>query len=66
MKKFLDQVALNTEHHDVTRIEALMDMRRAAIAVYDGTDEQEIADWARPGAPPSIRPSRAGCQGEGG
>jgi hypothetical protein len=38
---------LHTEHHDVTRIEALMDMCRAAIADYDGTDEQEVADWAR-------------------
>ncbi len=47
MKQFLDQVALHTEHHDVTRIEALMDMCRAAVADYDGTDAQEVADWAR-------------------
>ena len=47
MKRFLDQVALHAEHHDVTRIEALMDMCRAAIAVYDGTEDQAVADWAR-------------------
>jgi hypothetical protein len=47
MTQFLDQVALHTEHHDVTRIEALTDMCQAAIAVYDGTDEQYVADWAR-------------------
>ena len=47
MKQFLDQVALHAEHHDVTRIEALMDMCRAAIAVYDGTEDQAVADWAR-------------------
>ena len=46
MKQFLDQVALHTEHHDATRIEALMDMCRAAIAVYDGTEDQAVADWA--------------------
>jgi hypothetical protein len=40
---------VSTEHEDVTRIEAYRKMLEAAIIVYDGTENQYVADWAREG-----------------
>jgi hypothetical protein len=44
---FLDALAVITEHEDVTNIEAFDQMCENAVAVYDGTDHQHVADWAR-------------------
>jgi hypothetical protein len=41
---FLDALAVITEHEDVTNIEAFDQMCENAIAVYDGTDHQHVAD----------------------
>jgi len=47
MRQFLDMVAVSTEHKDITRVQALREMCEAAIKVYDGTEGQPVADWAR-------------------
>ena len=41
------QLARATEHEDITIVEALRRMCEAAISVYDGTEDQRVADWAR-------------------
>jgi hypothetical protein len=43
----LDRLAVNTEHEDITTIQAYRKMCEAAITVYDGTDDQYVADWCR-------------------
>jgi hypothetical protein len=43
----LDVLAVTTEHKDVTKVQALREMCGAAIKVYDGTEDQAVADWAR-------------------
>jgi hypothetical protein len=38
---------VSTEHNDITKVQAYRQMCEAAIKVYDGTEEQRVADWAR-------------------
>jgi hypothetical protein len=40
-------LAVSTEHKDITKVQAFREMCEAAITVYDGTEEQHVADWAR-------------------
>ena len=47
IRPFLDELARATEHEDITIVEALRRMCEAAISVYDGTEDQRVADWAR-------------------
>jgi hypothetical protein len=46
-RQFLDVLFMTTEHRDVTKIQAFREMCEAAITVYDGTEDQRVADWAR-------------------
>jgi low affinity Fe/Cu permease len=48
-RQFLDVLFVTTEHKDITKIQAFREMCEAAIAVYDGTEDQAVADWAREG-----------------
>ena len=36
-----------TEHQDTMTVEAFRQMCEPVIAVYDGTEDQRVADWAR-------------------
>jgi hypothetical protein len=45
--EFWDALAVTTEHQDITKVQAFRDMCEAAIKVYDGTEDQAVADWAR-------------------
>ena len=47
VRDFWDALAVSTEHADITKAEAFRKMCESAIAVYDGTDDQHVADWAR-------------------
>jgi hypothetical protein len=40
---------VNTEHQDITRVQAFREMceGEATIKVYDRTEDQDVADWAR-------------------
>jgi hypothetical protein len=38
---------VSTEHKDITKLQAFRQMCEAAITVYDGTEDQHVADWAR-------------------
>jgi hypothetical protein len=42
-----DALALSTEHHDITRVQAFRKMCEATVKVYDGTSDQRFAEWAR-------------------
>jgi hypothetical protein len=46
-RQFWDTLAVTTEHKDVTKVQAFREMCEAAIVVYDGTEDQRVADWAR-------------------
>jgi hypothetical protein len=46
LRAFLDQMALATEHRDITNAQAVREICESAIAVYDGTENQYVADWA--------------------
>jgi hypothetical protein len=46
-REFLDVVATTTEHQDITKAQAVRQMLEAAIHVYDCTEKQYVADWAR-------------------
>jgi hypothetical protein len=46
-RRFWDRLAVTTEHQDITKVQAFREMCEAAIAVYDGTEDQHVADWAR-------------------
>ncbi|HMI99243.1 MAG TPA: hypothetical protein VK488_05365 [Gaiellaceae bacterium] len=46
-RQFVDVLALKTEHQDITKVQAFREICEAAITVYDGTEDQSIADWAR-------------------
>jgi hypothetical protein len=46
-RQFLDVLFTTTEHQDITKVEAFRQMCESAITVYDGTEEQSVADWAR-------------------
>ena len=46
-RQFLDVLFVTTEHRDITKIQAFREMCEVAINVYDGTEEQAVADWAR-------------------
>jgi hypothetical protein len=45
--QFLDALAKKTEHREITNVQAFREMLEAAVAVYDGTEDQRVADWAR-------------------
>jgi hypothetical protein len=45
-RQFLDVLFVTTEHRDITKIQAFREMCEAAITVYDGTEDQRVADWA--------------------
>ena len=47
LRQFLDRIALDTELQDITKAEAVREICESAIAVYDGTEDQYVADWAR-------------------
>lgn len=38
---------MSTEHRDIAKVHAFREMCEAAVKVYDGTEEQYVADWAR-------------------
>lgn len=46
-RRFVDELALTTEHRLVTRVQAFREMCEATVRVYDGTVDQQYADWAR-------------------
>jgi aromatic ring hydroxylase len=46
-REFLDVLFMKTEHQDITKVQAFREMCEAAITVYDGTEDQRVADWAR-------------------
>ena len=46
-RQFWDVLAVTTEHEDVTKVQAFRQMCEAAIKVYDRTEDQHVADWAR-------------------
>jgi hypothetical protein len=46
-RKLWDELAVNTEHRDITKVQAFREMCEATVKVYDGTEDQRVADWAR-------------------
>jgi len=46
-RQFLDVLFVTSEHKDITKIQAFQEMCEGAIMVYDGTEDQYVADWAR-------------------
>ncbi len=46
-RQFLDVMAITTERQGLTNTGALREMCESAIKVYEGTEEQPVADWAR-------------------
>jgi hypothetical protein len=46
-RQFMDVLFTKTEHQDITKFQAFREMCESAIAVYDGTEDQLVADWAR-------------------
>ena len=46
-RRLWDELAVTTEHRDVTRVQAFREMCEATVRVYDGTPDQHYADWAR-------------------
>jgi hypothetical protein len=46
-RQFLDVLFTKTEHKDITKVQAFREMCESAIEVYDGTEDQRVADWAR-------------------
>jgi len=46
-RQFLDVLFTKTEHKDITKVQAFREMCESAIEVYDGTEDQYVADWAR-------------------
>jgi hypothetical protein len=46
-RQFLDELFKTTEHQDITKVQAFRQMCESAITVYDGTEDQYVADWAR-------------------
>jgi len=47
LRQLWDRLAVTTEHQDVTRVQAFREMLEATISVYDGAEDQYVADWAR-------------------
>jgi hypothetical protein len=43
-EQFWDRLAVTTEHQDITKVQAFRQMCEAAIEVYDGTEQQPVAD----------------------
>jgi hypothetical protein len=46
-RQLFDVLAVSTEHEDITNVQAFRKMCESAITVYEGTDDQHVADWAR-------------------
>jgi hypothetical protein len=46
-REFWDQLALMTEHRNITYAQAFREMCESAIKACDGTEEQRVADGAR-------------------